>query len=149
MISVLCIAIFWVVSASSGEKSCLLFSIPTRSGAGGEGGVSHRPKSSFRFSSFFLNNQFVLINFNFSNWKKGRRPRLPRAEDSEEWCALGTAHDDESFVQTVRFSSGKIGSIRRPVYCFFAEKLSGSTVKIVRNSRFIFVTTINYFWKPK
>ena len=39
--SVLCVTIFWVVNASSGEKSCLQFSIPTGSGAGGEGGVSH------------------------------------------------------------------------------------------------------------
>ena len=36
------VAIFWVVNASSGEKSCLQFSIPTGSGVGGEGGVSHR-----------------------------------------------------------------------------------------------------------
>ena len=41
MMSVECVAIFWVVNASSGEKSCLAFSIPTGSGAGGEGGVSH------------------------------------------------------------------------------------------------------------
>ena len=42
MMSVLCVAISWVVNASSGEKSCLQFSIPTGSEAGGEGGVSHR-----------------------------------------------------------------------------------------------------------
>ena len=42
MMSVLYVAIFWVVKASSGEKSFLQFSIPTGSGAGGEGGVSHR-----------------------------------------------------------------------------------------------------------
>ena len=42
MMSVLSVAIFWVVNASSGEKSCLQFSIPTRPGTGGEGGVSHR-----------------------------------------------------------------------------------------------------------
>ena len=42
--SVECVAIFWVVNASSGEKSCLQFSIPTGSGAGGEGGVSHSLK---------------------------------------------------------------------------------------------------------
>ena len=42
MMSVLCVAIFWVVNASSGEKSCLQFSIPTGSRAGGEGAVSHR-----------------------------------------------------------------------------------------------------------
>ena len=42
MMSVLCVAIFWVVNANRGEKSCLQFSIPTGSGAGGEGGVSHR-----------------------------------------------------------------------------------------------------------
>ena len=44
MMSVECIAIFWVVNASSGEKSCFQFSIPTGSGAGGEGGVSHSLK---------------------------------------------------------------------------------------------------------
>ena len=32
MLSVLCVAIFWVLNASSGEKSCLQFSIPTGSG---------------------------------------------------------------------------------------------------------------------
>ena len=41
MMSVECVAIFWVVYASSGEKSCLQFSILTGSGTGGEGGVSH------------------------------------------------------------------------------------------------------------
>ena len=41
MMSVECVAIFWVVNASSGEKSCLQFSIPTGSGTGWEGGVSH------------------------------------------------------------------------------------------------------------
>ena len=45
MMSVLCVAIFWVVSASSGEKSCLQFSILGGSGAGGEGGVLHRLKA--------------------------------------------------------------------------------------------------------
>ena len=44
MMSVQCVAIFWVVNASSGEKSCLQFSISTGSGAGGEGGVSHSLK---------------------------------------------------------------------------------------------------------
>ena len=44
MISVQCVAIFWVVNESSCEKSCLQFSIPTGSGEGGEGGVSHRLK---------------------------------------------------------------------------------------------------------
>ena len=34
MMSVERVAIFWVVNASSGEKSCLQFSIPTGSGAG-------------------------------------------------------------------------------------------------------------------
>ena len=46
MMSVERVAIFWVVNASSGEKSCLQFSIPTGSGAGGEGGVSHSLKLS-------------------------------------------------------------------------------------------------------
>ena len=41
MMFVECVAIFWVVNASSSEKGCLQFSIPTGSGAGGEGGVSH------------------------------------------------------------------------------------------------------------
>ena len=39
--SVLCVAIFWVVNASSGEQSCSQFSIPTGSEVGGEEGVSH------------------------------------------------------------------------------------------------------------
>ena len=39
MLSVERVAIFWVVNASSGEKSCSQFSIPTGSGAGEEGGV--------------------------------------------------------------------------------------------------------------
>ena len=47
MMSVLCVAIFWVVNASSGEKSCLHFSIPTGSAVGGEGGVSHRLKGFY------------------------------------------------------------------------------------------------------
>ena len=41
MMSVERVAISWVVNASSGEQSYLQFSIPTGSGAGGEGGVSH------------------------------------------------------------------------------------------------------------
>ena len=45
MMSVERVAIFWVVNASSGEKSCLQFSIPTGSGAGGEGGVLHSLKA--------------------------------------------------------------------------------------------------------
>ena len=44
MMSIERVAIFWVVNTSSGEKSCLQFSIPTGSGAGGEGGVSHSLK---------------------------------------------------------------------------------------------------------
>ena len=44
MMSVERVAIFWVVNASSSEKSCLQFSIPTESGAGGEGRVSHSLK---------------------------------------------------------------------------------------------------------
>ena len=51
MMSVERVAIFWVVNASSGEKSCLQFSIPTGSGAGGEGGVSHTLKYSMRNGS--------------------------------------------------------------------------------------------------
>ena len=35
---------FLVRNASSGEKSCLQFSVPTGSGVGGEGGFSHRLK---------------------------------------------------------------------------------------------------------
>ena len=45
MMSIERVAIFWVVNASSGEKSCLQFSIPTGSGPGGEGGVSHSLKT--------------------------------------------------------------------------------------------------------
>ena len=49
MMSVECVTIFWVVNASSGEKSRLQFSIPTGSGAGGEGGISPRLKNPPRF----------------------------------------------------------------------------------------------------
>ena len=52
MMSVLCVAIFWVVNASSGEKSCLQFSILTGSGEGGERGVPHRLKKSIFFYIF-------------------------------------------------------------------------------------------------
>ena len=45
MMSPECVAIFWVVNASSGEKSGLQFSIPSGSGAGGEGGVSRSLKA--------------------------------------------------------------------------------------------------------
>ena len=31
MMAVLCVSIFWVVNASSGENSCLQFSMPTGS----------------------------------------------------------------------------------------------------------------------
>ena len=41
-----CVAIFWLVNASTGEKSCLQFSILTGSGAAGEGGVSHSLKAT-------------------------------------------------------------------------------------------------------
>ena len=44
MMSVPCVAFFWVVNASSHEKICLQFSIPTESGAGREEGVSHALK---------------------------------------------------------------------------------------------------------
>ena len=45
MMSIERVAIFWVdVNASSGEKKSLQFSIPTGSGAGREGGVSHSLK---------------------------------------------------------------------------------------------------------
>ena len=53
MMSVKCVAIFWVVNASSGEKSCLLFSIPTGSGVSGEGGVLHSLKTSITNRKLF------------------------------------------------------------------------------------------------
>ena len=49
MMSVKCVAIFWVVNASSGEKSCLKFSILTGSGVRGEGGISHRLRTFERY----------------------------------------------------------------------------------------------------
>ena len=45
MMPVQFVTIFWVVNASSGEKSCLQVSIPTYSRVGGKGGVSHRLKN--------------------------------------------------------------------------------------------------------
>ena len=63
MMSVECVAIFWVVNASSGEKSCLQFSIPTGSGAGEEGGVSHSLKDVVSCSGPFwkLISEFFFI----------------------------------------------------------------------------------------
>ena len=54
MMSVELVAIFWVVNASSGEKSCLQFSMPTGSGAGGGGGVSHSLKAMWNTFSACL-----------------------------------------------------------------------------------------------
>ena len=53
MMSVDCVAIFWIVNASSGERSCLQFSIPTGSGAGGEGDVSHSLNMNNRQTNYF------------------------------------------------------------------------------------------------
>ena len=53
MMSVRCVAIFWVVNASSCEKSILHFSIPTWFGLGG-GGVSHRLKARLNIFSLAL-----------------------------------------------------------------------------------------------
>ena len=68
MMSVLCVAIFWVVNASSGEKSYLQFSIPTGSGAGGEGGVSYRLKE--KFLKNFLLCCFCYYYFFYIKYKK-------------------------------------------------------------------------------
>ena len=62
MMSVECVAIFWVVNASSGEKSCLQFSIPTGSGAGGEGGVIHS-LNPFNTIHMPIIHPYSLINF--------------------------------------------------------------------------------------
>ena len=55
MMSVERVAIFWVVNASSGEKSCLHFSIPTGSRAGGEGGVTHSLNGRIMIEEIALN----------------------------------------------------------------------------------------------
>ena len=64
------VAIFRVVNASRGEKSCLQFSIPTGSGAGGEGGVSHSLKLSLKLLGYisgtckhFHNSQTVKLSY--------------------------------------------------------------------------------------
>ena len=69
--SVPCVVIFWFVNASTDEKSCLQFSIPTESGAGGEGGVSHALKkmpnteiSPGNFHIFFSDPDFRKIYWN-------------------------------------------------------------------------------------
>ena len=70
MMSVSCVDIFWVVNASSGEKSCVQFSIPTGSEEGREGGVSNRrkglkttPKVSTQKSFFFSISGKIIIFF--------------------------------------------------------------------------------------
>ena len=64
MMSVECVAIFRVVNASSGEKSCLQFSIPTGTGAGGEGGVLH----SLNRTYFCIYGHRYLYNYVNSNY---------------------------------------------------------------------------------
>ena len=78
MMSVERVAIFWVVNASSGEKSCLQFSIPTGSGAGGEGGVSHSLKSAC-LSRRHRSLSPLGISLNYAAF---RFPALVHAEDS-------------------------------------------------------------------
>ena len=56
-----------VVNASSGEKSCLQFSIPTGSGAGREGGISHSLNLQYwlakqEFPDFSIHSQDVIIS---------------------------------------------------------------------------------------
>ena len=68
---VLCVAIFLVVNASSGEKSCLQFSIPTGSGVGGEGGVSHSLKVRWNTDQAAMSARdswIFLDNFSTSFW---------------------------------------------------------------------------------
>ena len=72
------VAIFWVVNARSGEQSCLQFSIPTGSGAGGEGGVSHSLKDlwywiwlrSIGALKFFEIQNFLNFSSKISNFVK-------------------------------------------------------------------------------
>ena len=70
--SVLSVAIFWVVNASSGEKSCLQFSIPTGSGTGGEGGVSHRLNCDCSILATLAKQIFFkyLLQFSSKNYEK-------------------------------------------------------------------------------
>ena len=56
IMSVLCVAIFWVVNASSGEKSCLQFLIPTEFGAGGEEDIF---LPSMKFSLNYHHQNFI------------------------------------------------------------------------------------------
>ena len=70
--SVLSVAIFWVVNASSGKKSCLQFSIPTGSGTGGEGGVSHRLNCDCSILATLAKQIFFkyLLQFSSKNYEK-------------------------------------------------------------------------------
>ena len=88
MISVECVAIFWVVNASSGEKSCLQFSIPTGSGIGGKGDVSH----SLNICSRQIN---ICI--------KGKS-LLSICRKSSCWILLGQAHSIDSDNFSVRIN---------------------------------------------
>ena len=72
MMSVLCVAIFWVLNASGGEKSCLQFSVPTGSVVGREGGVSHA-LNSFQSRTFLHQNSVASDSANH-----GRPPRTPQ-----------------------------------------------------------------------
>ena len=73
LMSVLCVAIFWVVNASSGEKSCLHFSIPTESGVEGE--VSHRLNNNNVVFSFLLCHLHIIFRSALSRCRTARIPQ--------------------------------------------------------------------------
>ena len=105
MMSVERVTIFWVVNASSGEKSCLQFSIPTGSGAGGEEVLrAEQPLSHFRDSYgaasvalvwFSIALSFALKPDIFDVIKNGMRTS---ALSNTEYCRLCSLFQDSTIL---------------------------------------------------
>ena len=95
IMSVLCVAIFWVIKASSCEKSCSQFSIPTGFGAAGEGDVSHRLNTVSAQLMYTCNVRLILVRLNSRRFIVGASPELKfRTTDEAD-----TAHVVSSYRQ--------------------------------------------------
>ena len=95
MMSILSVAIFLVVNASSSEKNCLQFSIPTwRSGLGGEGAVLHRPKRRPNTDTSPQNFQHIFFGPRFSE------------NLSTSWATSWKRHGMSPTLQNLFFQSG-------------------------------------------
>ena len=102
---------FWVINASSGEKSCLQFSIPTGSRVGGEGGVSHRlkPHSNLKFHIliFLIFNKISEISILFAkSWIFHRTIMRWRTSPrtSKVWMGYDNSARDWHMTDSITFN---------------------------------------------